>query len=297
MLNDRDIVRPDWKKIIQDKKIDLTKNVHHDKILNDKIKDIIQNSNFLLNYANYSKVYNSISQYYKVPIENISIGFGATDLIQRVINSIKINKIYIVNPSFMMVDVYCKMIGLDYEFINFDQIDRIKNKDSSGIYIVNPNGVNGEAIDIKNYLKNFKWAILDEVYSDFFNKFSLLGIPSGNTIIIKSLSKSLGIAGLRVGFCYGSIDLINEVQKLRMSQVTTSIAALVIPEIINMTPEVVARMEESKIFLEKKFNCKKSYANYVLFKEKNTYTEKFGAKNVDGFFRMALADMNTLNEK
>ena len=62
MLNNREIVRPDWKKIIQDKKIDLTKNVHYDKILNDKIKNIIQNSNFILNYANDSKIYQSISQ-------------------------------------------------------------------------------------------------------------------------------------------------------------------------------------------------------------------------------------------
>ena len=52
MMNNREIVRPDWKKITHDKKIDLTKNVHHDKILNDRIKSIIQNSNFILNYAN-----------------------------------------------------------------------------------------------------------------------------------------------------------------------------------------------------------------------------------------------------
>lgn len=297
MLHHRKIERPDWKKIIQDKKIDLTKNVHYDKILNDKIKDIIKNSNFILNYGNDSKIYKSISQYYKISVENISIGFGATDLIQRVINSIKIDKLYIVNPSFKMVDVYCKMIGLDYEFINFDQIDTIEKKNNSGIYIVNPSGNNGEAIDVKPYLKNFKWIVLDEVYSDFFDKFSLLGNVSSNTIIIKSLSKSLGVAGLRVGFCYGPDNLIDEVQKLRMSQVTTSVASLVIPEIIDMTPDVVSRMNESKVFLEKKFDCKKSYANYVLFKEKNMYTEKFGSKNVDGYFRMALADMNTLNEK
>jgi histidinol-phosphate aminotransferase len=297
MLNNREIVRPEWKKIIQDQKIDLTKNVHHDKILNDKIKNIIQNSNFILNYANDSKIYQSISQYYKISVENISIGFGATDLIQRVINSIKIDKLYIVTPSFMMVDVYCKMIDLDYEFINFDQIDKIEQKNNSGIYIVNPSGVNGEAVDVRPYLKNFKWVVLDEVYSDFFDKFSLLGNISSNIIIIKSLSKSLGVAGLRVGFCCGSIDLINEVQKLRMSQVTTSLASLVVPEIINMTPDVISRMKVSKIFLENKFDCKKSYANYVLFKEKNMYTKKFGAKNTGGYFRMALADMNTLNEK
>lgn len=268
MLHHRKIERPDWKKIIQDKKIDLTKNVHYDKILNDKIKDIIKNSDFILNYGNDSKIYKSISQYYKISVENISIGFGATDLIQRVINSIKIDKLYIVNPSFKMVDVYCKMIGLDYEFINFDQIDTIEKKNNSGIYIVNPSGNNGEAIDVKPYLKNFKWIVLDEVYSDFFDKFSLLGNVSSNTIIIKSLSKSLGVAGLRVGFCYGPDNLIDEVQKLRMSQVTTSVTSLVIPEIIDMTPDVVSRMNESKVFLEKKFDCKKSYANYVLFKEK-----------------------------
>ncbi len=297
MMNNREIVRPDWKKITHDKKIDLTKNVHHDKILNDKIKDIIQNSNFILNYGNESKIYESISRYYKISVKNLSIGFGATDLIQRVINSIKIDKLYIVNPSFMMVHVYCKMIDLDYEFINLDQIDKIEKKNNCGIYIVNPNGINGEAIDLKPYLINFKWIVLDEVYADFFDKFSLLSNVSDNIVIIKSLSKSLGVAGLRVGFCYGSDQLIKEVQKLRMSQIASSVASLVIPEIINMTPDVIFRMKESKVFLEKKFDCKKSYANYVLFKEKNIYTEKFGAKNIDGYFRMALADMNTLNEK
>ena len=53
------------------------------------------------------------------------------------------------------------------------------------------------------------------------------------------------------------------------------------------------------MFTPKLFKRKKSdiYANYVLFKEKNMYTKKFGAKNTGGYFRMALADMNTLNEK
>lgn len=297
MLNKKNIKRPDWKKFIRDKDIDLTKNVHHDKILNEKIKSIINNSNFILNYANDSKIYKSICQYYKIPIKNISLGFGATDLIQRVINSIRAEKLYIVSPSFMMVDVYCKMIGLSYEFININQIKDIKKKDNSGIYIVNPNGVNGEAIEIKRYLKNFRWVIVDEVYADFFSKYSLLGSQLKNVVIIKSLSKSLGIAGLRVGFCYGSIELINEVQKLRMSQISTSIASLVIPKIINMTPKVVSRMKKTKIFLERKFECKKSHANYVLFKKKNRYTKKFGSKNVDGYFRMALTDMETLNGK
>jgi histidinol-phosphate aminotransferase len=294
MIKKENIWRPDWTIETIDKEIDLSKNVHYDRILNDKIKEIIQKKKFILNYGNDYPIYRAISNYYSLPIEKIAIGYGATDLIQRVINSLDVNKLYIVNPSFMMVDVYCKMRGLVHEFINLDQIKQ-ENEKNSAIYICNPNGVNGEANEIKEYRDKFKWFIVDEVYSDFYNKYSVLNDISKNTIIIKSLSKSLGIAGLRVGFCCGNEELINEIQKLRMSQVTTSIASTVVPEIIKMTPDIISRMEKSKNFLQNKYSCKKSYANYVLFKEKNYYTEKFGAREINGYHRMALADLDTLN--
>ena len=44
----------------------------------------------------------------------------------------------------MIVDVYCKIYNINYEFINFEEIEKKSNKNSA-IYIVNPNGVNGEA--------------------------------------------------------------------------------------------------------------------------------------------------------
>jgi len=295
MINKKNIERPDWTKLIKHKKIDLTKNVHHDHILNEKIKEIIANTGFLVNYANDSDLYIAICNYYKIPIERTAIGFGATDLIHRVLNSIDIDCLYIVNPTFMMVDVYCKMIGIKYKFIELNEIENLREVNNSGIYFVNPNGVNGEAHDIKKYREKFKWFIVDEVYSDFYDNYSLINEISDSTVIIKSLSKSLGFAGLRVGFCYGSTDLIKEVQKYRMSQITTSVASLVVPKIIKMTPQVVERMLETKNYLENKFDCKKSLSNYVLFKSKNIYTEKFGAKLIDGHFRMALADMETLN--
>ena len=135
----REIIRPDWKKI-SNKNIDLSKNVHHDRILNEKIKSIISNSDFLINYANDINLYNAICEYYKIKIENVAIGFGATDLIYRVLNSIDIEHLYIVNPSFMMVDVYCKMINLNYEFVDLNQLDDLKIKKNSGVYFVNQMG-------------------------------------------------------------------------------------------------------------------------------------------------------------
>ena len=117
----------------------------------------------------------------------------------------------------MMVDVYCKMIGMKYKFIELSEINNLKDVNNSGVYFVNPNGVNGEAHDLREYKDKFKWFIVDEVYSDFYDTHSLINEISDNTVIIKSISKSLGFAGLRVGFCCGSLELINEVQKYRMS--------------------------------------------------------------------------------
>ena len=279
------------------KRIDLSKNVHHDKILNEKIKEIIYRSNFILNYANDFKVYEAISKYYNINLENLAIGFGATDIIDRTLRVIKIKKLFIVKPSFKMVDIYCKMINLDYEFIDFKEINSKINLKNSGIYIVNPNGVNGEAHEIKKYSEGFKYFIIDEVYSDFHKKYSLLNNKLKNLIIIKSLSKSLGFAGLRVGFCYSSKEIIRQIQTLRMSQITTSLASLVVPKIINMTNKVVLRMKVTKKFLENKFQCKETYTNYVLFKNKNKYVEKFGCNKIDGYYRMALIDMESLHEK
>ena len=53
-------------------------------------------------------------------------------------------------------------------------------------------------------------------------------------------------------------------------------------------------MNQSKKYLEKKYECKKSYSNYVLFKKKNKLTKKFGSRKILGFYRMALTDLNTI---
>ena len=57
---------------------------------------------------------------------------------------------------------------------------------------------------------------------------------------------------------------------------------------------IVERMKHSKSFLESKFECIESHGNYVLFKKPNVLTDIFGYKNVNGLYRMALLDMETI---
>ncbi len=297
MLPKNNIIRPTWtNKIIDERDIDLSKNVHFDSELNNRVKKIIDQKNYILNYGNEYGLYESICNYYKLDINRVAIGYGATDILQRLIFCLDVKKLYIAKHAFAMIEIYCKMINLDYEIIS---LEKLNNKDiikNSALYIANPNGVDGSGLEILKFKDKFKYLIADEVYADFNNKFSLLNKFQPNLIIIKSLSKSLGIAGLRVGFSYSSEKIAQEIQKLRTSQVATSIASIVVPEVINLTQDVISRMKETQEYLEKNYECKKSIANYVLFKEQNKYTKIFGSREIRGYHRMALTDMKTLNK-
>ena len=53
-------------------------------------------------------------------------------------------------------------------------------------------------------------------------------------------------------------------------------------------------MNEAKEYLESTFICKPSKGNYVLFKEPNYLTQKFNYKLVDGYYRMALTNLEII---
>ena len=290
------INRPSWVKSENYKKINLSNNVHFDKILSKKVHNILKkkiNDNHL-RYADPLKIYRSISKYYKVPIRCLSIGFGATDIISRIIKILDVETFYIVNPSFEMVKVYCKIEKKKYKFISKHEINKIKNK-KSAVYIVNPNSVDGSVSKIdKKIFNSFKYVIIDEVYADFYEKHSLLKKNYNNLIVIKSLSKSLGLAGLRVGFCKASEKITKKIQSIRMNQITSIYSEIIVPNTIYYTKSVIKRMIQSKKYLEKNYECKKSFSNYVLFKKKNKLTKVFGAKKKLGYFRMALTNIQII---
>lgn len=290
------LIRSDWTTNKENKfKLDLSRNCHYDKILNLHIRDILKNINEITSTPNEYLLYKSISDYYTIPIKNMSIGFGATDLIHRILSSLKFKKLYFVAPTFEMIEIYCKVLSVDYVKVSLEELYNIEDKDSM-VYIANPNGLTGEVIDSRFLVDKFKYCVLDEVYADFSDQHSLLHERHKNLIILKSLSKSLGATGLRVGFAVANDDMTIHLQNHRLNYITSTLSALIVPKIINLTPNVILRMKETKKYLEQKYDLMPSHGNYVLFKSANEYTKKFNYRDVNGLYRMALTDMETLNE-
>jgi histidinol-phosphate/aromatic aminotransferase/cobyric acid decarboxylase-like protein/choline kinase len=100
----------------------------------------------------------------------------------------------------------------DYGHIDFDGV-RAAVAEAEVVVIVNPNNPTGslvptaEVYDLARSVPN-KVILVDESFIDFSDQPSIIPLlendPLDNVVVLKSLSKSLGVPGLRIGFVYTS---------------------------------------------------------------------------------------------
>ncbi len=90
--------------------------------------------------------------------------------------------------------------------------------------LTNPNAPTGELREIKDvaaFAKRFRGVLLvDEAYADFAraNCMALATAPkNANVLVMRTLSKSYSLAGLRVGYCVGPEDLIDALYRIKDS--------------------------------------------------------------------------------
>ena len=124
-----------------------------------------------------------------------------------------------LSPSFVMYELISKVYRCNYipytlqSFESFDVddfISAIQNQNPKMVFICNPNNPTGLLISKIDLIKIIESTsaliILDEAYGEFiaedFMNYSMIDQRNQyeNLIILKTLSKAYGLAGLRVGF-------------------------------------------------------------------------------------------------
>ena len=123
--------------------------------------------------------------------------------------------------------VYCALYGLKYREISLDNNMLINLDDysgeSAGIIFPNPNAPTGEYIepsDIETLLaKNMdRVVIVDEAYIEFGGESAAKFIDKyPNLLIIRTMSKSHSLAGLRLGYAMGQPHLIDGIIRVKNS--------------------------------------------------------------------------------
>ena len=179
-----------------------------------------------------SEVKEKLSKIKGVPSQNIFLGNGsdeAIDLLYRIFCEPGRDNVIIFPPTYGMYevcaemnDVKVKKISLTEEFqLNIKAIENAIDTFTKLIFICSPNNPTGNSIhrtDIEIILNNFDGiVVIDEAYINYAKQKSFIAelTEYPNLVVMQTLSKAWGLAGLRLGMAFASkqiIDLMNKVK-------------------------------------------------------------------------------------
>lgn len=178
------------------------------------------------------KLKQKLSSIKNVPAEHIFVGNGsdeAIDLLIRAFCNPGVDNILIFPPTYGMYEVSAeindvainKVLLTENYQLDIENINRTINANTKIIFVCSPNNPTGNLLNTKNIewlINNFNSiVVIDEAYIDF------AGIESWtkrlnefpNLVVLQTLSKAWGLAGLRIGFAYASKEIIDVFNKIK----------------------------------------------------------------------------------
>ena len=167
-----------------------------------------------------------------VPIPNIFLGNGsdeAIDILFRSFCNPGMDNVILVPPTYGMYevsaninDIVTKKIPLTEDFqLNLEGIAEAIDEHTKLIFICSPNNPTGNSInrdDIETLLANFDGiVVVDEAYINFSRQKTFIQelTEYANLVILQTLSKAWGLAGLRVGMAFASEEIIEVMNKVK----------------------------------------------------------------------------------
>lgn len=174
----------------------------------------------------------ALSKLKEIPLSQILLGNGSDevlDLIFRAFCEPKQDNIITLPPTYGMYKVLANINNVeDREVLltdkfqpNVKEILEVADANSKILFLCSPNNPSGNSFSnesVEILLKSFNGlVVIDEAYIDFSSEKSWLQrldeFP--NLIITQTLSKAYGMAGIRLGICYASEEIIVILNKIK----------------------------------------------------------------------------------
>lgn len=178
------------------------------------------------------KLKEKISSIKGVPAQNIFLGNGsdeAIDLLFRIFCEPGKDNVIIFPPTYGMYEVCAAMNDIaikkipllnDYQ-LDLATIETAIDVHTKLIFICSPNNPTGNSIhreDIEIILNNFDGlVVIDEAYINYAKQKTFITelTEYPNLVILQTLSKAWGLAGLRLGMAFAGQPIINYLNKVK----------------------------------------------------------------------------------
>ncbi len=247
------------------------------------------------------RLINQLSKFLKVSSSMIGVGNGSDQILDLILSNFasKQTKVLTSNPTFGFFEERCKLYSIPVIAIPFsnnmtlDIKEFLKvSKNADILYLDSPNNPTGfqfQKNDLQKLVKSFDGLIIiDEAYGEF-GDFSLSNMVKSqeNLVVVQTLSKSFGLAGLRLGYFIANkkfTDAFNHVLQYPypVSTLTIESTILALEQSAQMKDAVQIIKEERKRIIENlrkydAFEVFDSKANFVLFDAHGSHKRVYDA--------------------
>ena len=171
----------------------------------------------------------AIAQNYGLKTENVFCGNGSDEVLALSFLAFckKDDTVIFPDISYGFYPVFASFFGLKYREIPLKDDFSINVsdyfRDCGTVYIANPNAPTGLTLkpyEIEEIIKNNPnhVVVIDEAYCDFCDC-TVTGLIEkyNNLLVVRTFSKSYALAGARIGFALGNIELISDLEKAKYS--------------------------------------------------------------------------------
>jgi histidinol-phosphate aminotransferase len=235
------------------------------------------------------RLVSALSNYTNIPPEMIGVGNGSDQVIDLILTNFASNetKILTSEPTFGFFEERCKLYSIPtirIPFTNSMTLELKKfisnAKKAKILYLDSPNNPTGFQFtknELEQLIREFEGLIIiDEAYVEFAD-YSVIDLTKkiDNLVVLRTLSKSFGLAGLRIGYFVANkkvVDVFNRVIQYPYPLNTIAIEAGILAlqkskyflDVANQIKKERLRIIE-KLRAMKVFEVYESNANFVLF--------------------------------
>lgn len=237
----------------------------------------------------------AFADYYGVNSENVVAGNGSDELISIIANSFLMpNETAIVTaPDFSMYSFYFSLAGVNVITaqkngelnVSVEELIALAKKNNARmIMFSNPCNPTGQIVSRNDVIKlvtsTDALVVLDEAYMDFADESLLSEVCDyDNLLILRTCSKAIGMAALRLGFAVGNTTLVNALKAAKspynVNTLSMEIGTYILSkkDYLKACTQEILSLRDSLLsdfkLLSEKFGLKmfNTYTNFILIED------------------------------
>jgi len=205
--------------------------------------------------TSYASLTEAIAQYVDVPTDRITVGAGADEILDLIAKSYIDDsaRVIVSHPTYPMFRILTEMAGGSIDEVRAIDLhlDRSKFLEQARgarlTWFCNPNNPTGELLPL-DFVEEVAVAtdgvlVVDEAY---FETSGVTALPlierQTNVVVVRTLSKAFGLAGVRVGYALAGAAISDALRKVRppgsISVVSAALGAQAMSDISGMRQRV-----------------------------------------------------------